>query len=145
MLLARPPSFIPTPTKCSNTAIRSLVIDFVHKIQRRTSFFRSSSSQSFQFGRFPSSRWPPEGLIRPPVRRLSMRIFVILGSYLSRDHKYFGGSNISLSEKKALSSLPANPSFVIRLADKGGQWVVIDSVKYKVKCVCQIANNCRYL
>lgn len=72
------------------------------------------------------------------MHRLSRRIVAILNSVLSRPHACHSASNLSSPETGLLTTLKHSEDLVIRPADKGGRWVVMDAEQYRTECLRQL-------
>ena len=134
-LLNRSPRFIPTPLRCNHAAIFSSVLDFVRKVQWGYALRQRLSHSRNRFGFLPSSAWPPRGLVPAPIQALSKRIISAAHQVLFSAHACYGGANISNEERAFLHSLSRDRSLVIRPADKGGRWVVMDRSSYSDECL----------
>ena len=145
-LLSRPPTFIPTPAHCNHREVFVHVLDFIRKLQWSCSSLARhvDSTSNCRFGTFRSSRWPPQASVPPSIQRLSKRILSASRSIFSSNHSCFSHSNLSASELQVLSSLRSASSFVIRPADKGGKWVLMDASQYTAECERQLSDPTYY-
>lgn len=134
-LLARPGTFIPTPPSCRHHIAYAYILDFLRKLQWRALSSRfSTSSLPCRFGLQRSSRWPPRGAVPPRVLRFCTRTASAARSILFSRHMCSSRTNLSESELATLNSLRSNSSIVIRPADKGGRWVIMDAQAFTVEC-----------
>ena len=135
-LLARPPSFIPTPYSCKHNVVFAHVVDFLRRLHWR--FFFNGNSQgpySFRFGVAKSRAWPPPSRVPVSIRRLTGRLLGAARSVLLTPHHCFPGTNLEEDEAEALIYLRSEPGLAIRPADKGGRWVVMDAHAYSSECL----------
>ena len=134
-LLSRPPSFIPAPERCNHRLIFALVLDFVRKLQWATSTITRhlNKTNDCRFGFVRSNRWPPQGSLSSSIRRLSQKILSASHSLLFSEHRCYNDSNLSPPELQTLTALRADPTVVVRPADKGGRWVLMDSTQYTLE------------
>ena len=71
-----------------------------------------------------------------PVRisRLSRQIISAARSILSSPHTCYAHSNLSSEESQAFEQLSNDSTIVVRPADKGGRWVLMDTTDYSNEC-----------
>ena len=141
-LLSRPPSFIPTPSVCRHRHAFFYVLDFIRKLQWSFSTISRHLTGTLEsrFGFCRSSRWPPPGSVPPSIRALSKRILSASRNVLFSDHSCYDGANLSQQEQDTLHSLCQDSSIVIRPADKGGRWVLMDATQYHSECERQLSD-----
>ena len=113
----------------------------MRKLQWRATPIRKSRLPPVRFGYTPSAKWPPPGLVPPRVLRLSRRILAILASVLSRTHECHTSTNLAPPEVSLLATLRDTEDLVIRPADKGGRWVVMNTPQYRAECQRQLNDD----
>lgn len=142
-LLSRPPKFIPTPEVCNHRKAFNGIVEFIRKIQWHASFSNSRSSVC-RFGHICSSRWAPPGRVPPHIHALCQTILSAARSILFTDHRCFRSNNLPSDERSCLQSLISNDDVVIRPADKGGRWVILNAESYNHECSHQLGNEAFY-
>lgn len=130
-LLSRPSKFIPTPPSRNHQDLFRCVVDFVRKLQWQASMPTSRAFQSCRFGHLQSSAWPPAGLVPLHIRTLSQRLLSGARSILFQEHVCFSMDNLRAEERLCLEDLRSNTNLVVRQADKGGRWVLMNSNLYR--------------
>ena len=144
-LLARPASFIPTPSACDHRLTFAYVADFVRRLQWRFALSRGDNRPSSRrFGLRRSTAWPPQGMVPPRIRTLTTRLLSASNSILRSAHSCYPRSNLTSDERATLEQLRADPSLVVRPADKGGQWVIMDDRSYRSECLRQLSDSTFY-
>lgn len=147
-LLARPPSFIPTPADFNHRLVYRHLIDFLRRLHWRIVFAARQSSNAdsdpCRFGTYSSSSWPSYGQVPPSVHRISKRILSAAASVLRTTHSCFSDSNLDHGELSCLSLVRSDPRLVVRPADKGGRWVLMDADSYSHECRRQLCNPTFY-
>ena len=134
-LLNRSPRFVPTPSRCDHAVTFSFVLDFVRKVQWGHAIWSEQSSAGNRFGFLASSAWPPRGLVPPKNRAFSRRIVSAARHVLFSQHSCYGTPNLSPEEYALLDQLKSDRSIIVKPADKGGRWVVMDSEHYSGECL----------
>ena len=89
----------------------------------------------------------PPGRVPASIHRLSRRLLGVARSILHAPHSCHSLSNLADDELAALHSLRSDPQLVVRPADKGGRWVVMDTDAYATDCLRQLQEQdfCRLL
>ena len=141
-LLSRPPTFIPTPHSCNHAQVFSYVVDFLRRLQWRCVFADQKHRPYFHhFGIARSQAWPPPGRVPASIHRLSRRLLGVARSILEAPHSCHRHSNLADDELAALHSLRSDSQLVVRPADKGGRWVVMDTDAYATECSRQLQDQ----
>ena len=96
-----------------------------------------------RFGLLPSTRWPPESLVPPQIRRLSSRILNGCRTMLGTLECDSFPCNLSTGDRSELARLQ-NVSSVVTTADKGGKWTIISRHLYDQEAMSQLSNPTYY-
>ena len=83
-------------------------------------------------------------MIPPRVRALSTRLLSAARFILRSTHSCYTSSNLTPDEYETLDLLRSDPNLVIRPADKGGRWVILDASSYSQECLRQLSASSFY-
>ena len=142
-LLSHPLTFIPTPQSANHRLVFRYVVDFVRKLQWRSTPLRFNNIDS-RFGIPRSTNWPAPALVPPRIRTLSVRILSASKRLLFSRHLCFSTNNLSPTEVDFLSSIRSDPSIITRPSDKGNRWVITNRNDYRRECLHQLTDTAFY-
>ena len=123
----------------------SAVLDFVRKVQWGYALGQDLPASHSRFGFVASSAWPPRGLVPLRIQALSRRILSAARAVLFDDHCCYQTQNLTTEEYSLLRSLSADRDVIIKPADKGGRWVVMDRSEYSRECERLLSDPAFYL
>ena len=83
-------------------------------------------------------------MVPPRVRALSARLLSAADSILRSAHSCYTRRNLTPDESETLHQLRSDPSIVVRPADKGGRWVILDANSYSEECFRQLSASSFY-
>ena len=110
-------------------------MDFVRRIQWGHVLTHELTASGNRFGFLASAAWPPRGMVPTHILDFSKRVIVAARHLLFSDHSCYRTQNLSSEESTLLRCLSTDRSIVIRPADKGGRWVVMDWDHYSGECL----------
>lgn len=80
----------------------------------------------------------------PQIQRVSRILLSAARSVLQTPHRCSSSQNLSPQEQSALTSLRADRSLVVRPADKGNRWVILDRDEFDRECLRLLADTAVY-
>ena len=134
-LLEKGLSFVPSPLFINKNCISSSAYSFKRRIKLRHMFRKKPYSKPLPFtGR--SSYDPPNSLMPGNIKTFSWELDNLVKSFTPKPIP----SNLSKSEKTAITSLKLNNNLIIKKADKGSTTVVLDRVHYVAEAEKQLSD-----
>ena len=128
-IMSRGPKFCPTPNTPDLFDVKIAVKDLVRKLELKKHFGDKTSDINEDVIKVKSNYIPPQS--SDIVFNSKMKEMKRLTEYLTPvkpDHY-----NISEAERKAISTLKSNKSIVIKTADKGSAFIIMDTEFYLAK------------
>ena len=139
-ILERGLTFIPTPTQTDVTVLRRDLHMYHRRLKILEHFQFSTSYVAEPF--CEPSRWEPKHeSVSADLRRLIEGDRIVLEGFRFRAEQ---NHNITLEQRKALSTLAKDTHIIIKPADKGGQIVLQDKAHYLQEALRQLYNTTYY-
>lgn len=136
-ILSKSPKFI--PYKPVN--IRPYIVNFIRKIQWFHIGLKINYNRN-RFGYTHSNKWPNENLLDDNIKNICNKIYYTTISTLKHTRQL--DDNLTLAERSALDKLVNNKKIIIRPADKGGNWIVLNKNLYENEIFSQLDNRLFY-
>ena len=155
-LLQRGLTFIPNPRILSVNTIKNCHNNLIRSIKLKSFFRNNNKSFDPKIKTFINkSTWTPENLQLPAgtlntvnlISQATAKICQNLKTVQYGDQSFYRlseTSNISLIERKSITSLSNNDQIIIKPADKGGSLVIMDKCNYVFEAERQLSDTCYY-